>query len=389
MNADTAILQRSDTETHDGRPSHQKRFLALDALRGAAALAVVVFHDSSSFAFPLAPYAYLAVDLFFCLSGYVLAHAYSDRFNTENVLIWFMKERLIRLMPMIWLGVSLCALSYMIYGGSKTTAIVGFFFGILNLPMLKPPTTFHQFYVFPINPSQYSLFLEIVVNLFWVTFRKYTVILAMAAVISAAAFIIFGGGGGAQPDDFWSGFPRAGISFLIGIFLYRFEAPAFSKIPSKVVASAFWLLFIVAVFVLYVLRDKLYNDAIICGWTFGLSPLLVAIGGRVVLPPAIEKAAAIAGKLSYPIYALHLGTILLVEKCLSVLSGLGMPGLGDIGTLCVVIPITIAGSWLAYVYIDVPVRAWLSRRLKPPAAPDSVDTSSAARVETQSASPPS
>ena len=52
------------------------RFDTLDLLRGVAATAVVTLHFSNIFGTPeLLPHAYLAVDLFFVLSGFVIAHA--------------------------------------------------------------------------------------------------------------------------------------------------------------------------------------------------------------------------------------------------------------------------------------------------------------------------
>jgi len=47
------------------------RFHALDAVRGMAALAVLVYHLSGQKIFPG---AWVAVDLFFVLSGFVIHH---------------------------------------------------------------------------------------------------------------------------------------------------------------------------------------------------------------------------------------------------------------------------------------------------------------------------
>ena len=57
--------------------SGRVHFPALDGLRGMAALAVLVLHlpPLSGFVF----HAYLAVDLFFIMSGFVIAHAYEER----------------------------------------------------------------------------------------------------------------------------------------------------------------------------------------------------------------------------------------------------------------------------------------------------------------------
>lgn len=55
------------------------RFDTLDAMRGVAALIVVVHHAHSLWGRQLVPAGYLAVDLFFVLSGFVIANAYERK----------------------------------------------------------------------------------------------------------------------------------------------------------------------------------------------------------------------------------------------------------------------------------------------------------------------
>ena len=52
-----------------------RKFATLDALRGVAAILVVMRHTESFFGFSLYN-SYLAVDFFYILSGFVLAHNY-------------------------------------------------------------------------------------------------------------------------------------------------------------------------------------------------------------------------------------------------------------------------------------------------------------------------
>jgi len=58
----------------------QNHLLALDALRGVAAVSVMLFHISNGWL----PCGYLAVDMFFMLSGFVLA--FSLRTGLFNAL---------------------------------------------------------------------------------------------------------------------------------------------------------------------------------------------------------------------------------------------------------------------------------------------------------------
>ena len=79
-------------------------FHTLDALRGIAAIGVVVFHMSKLFTPIATPGGYLAVDLFFMMSGVVLSHAYEPRFRAGMGTLDFMRARLIRLYPLYLAG---------------------------------------------------------------------------------------------------------------------------------------------------------------------------------------------------------------------------------------------------------------------------------------------
>lgn len=86
------------------------RFTVLDAWRGVAALMVALtrYHtDTALFSSALVQHAYLFVDFFFVLSGFVIAHAYGDKLHDGISALRFMIRRFGRLWP---LHVSLLAL---------------------------------------------------------------------------------------------------------------------------------------------------------------------------------------------------------------------------------------------------------------------------------------
>lgn len=81
------------------------RFEALDAWRGISALLVALFHfcfvmASRLFEFRLVLNAYLFVDFFFVLSGFVVRHAYGERLNDGTQWASFVIRRLGRLWPL-------------------------------------------------------------------------------------------------------------------------------------------------------------------------------------------------------------------------------------------------------------------------------------------------
>jgi uncharacterized membrane protein len=78
---------------------------ALDALRGLAAIIVVYYHVTgvaTGFRGGIFGHGYLAVDLFFALSGFVLFHAYEERFRQGLAVGAFLWLRKIRLMSRAW-----------------------------------------------------------------------------------------------------------------------------------------------------------------------------------------------------------------------------------------------------------------------------------------------
>ena len=76
----------------------KQHFEILDGLRGIAALAIVAFHFMEwvfpDFSKNFIGHGFLAVDFFFCLSGFVIGYAYDDRIRKMGVGEFF-KSRLI------------------------------------------------------------------------------------------------------------------------------------------------------------------------------------------------------------------------------------------------------------------------------------------------------
>jgi peptidoglycan/LPS O-acetylase OafA/YrhL len=81
---------------------------ALDGLRALAALWVVAFHATAftGIAPPVIRHGYLGVDLFFILSGFVLAHVYAPAFARDGLSFYarYLCRRVARLWP-VWLVV--------------------------------------------------------------------------------------------------------------------------------------------------------------------------------------------------------------------------------------------------------------------------------------------
>ncbi len=85
-------------------------FESLNALRGIAAFLVLLFHLAPDFpALPFFGSAYLSVDLFFMMSGFVIAYAYDDKLRGGLGFWRFVEIRVIRLYPLYLLGLAIAA----------------------------------------------------------------------------------------------------------------------------------------------------------------------------------------------------------------------------------------------------------------------------------------
>ena len=101
MNQTSAVMNQTS------KPHYE----ILDGLRGVAAVLVMLYHIGEGFATSPVDqsvnHGYLAVDLFFILSGFVIGYAYDDRWDIGLTVKDFLRRRLIRLHPMVIMGVLL------------------------------------------------------------------------------------------------------------------------------------------------------------------------------------------------------------------------------------------------------------------------------------------
>ena len=102
---------------------NQSRFIFIDALRGVAALSVVLFHIHAGsgaavfsatlpqFVQTLLKHGYLGVQIFFVLSGFVIAYSLKNAKIDFAYFSNFVLRRLIRLSPPYWAAIALVVFS--------------------------------------------------------------------------------------------------------------------------------------------------------------------------------------------------------------------------------------------------------------------------------------
>ncbi len=203
-----------------------RRYAALDGLRGVAAFSILLLHlERPSFHMP--PGAYTAVDLFFLMSGFVIAGAYEHRI--PEIGVWgFMRARLIRLYPMLLIGLLIlpayCVTVFARHGVwlAKPSDILGSLgAGLLFLPShLSSSRLWDEALLFPLNGPVWSLMFEMVVSLAyalllrWLSQRALVfIVVASGSVLVAAQLRLGGIDLGWGWPTVWGGLPRATFSF--------------------------------------------------------------------------------------------------------------------------------------------------------------------------------
>lgn len=286
---------------------------ALDLIRGIAAFFVLIYHVQHWLLGPgYAVNAGLAVDLFFCLSGFVLASAYKDRFAAGMSLSGFVLSRLIRLMPLVLVATVLSGAYIWARAFQGRDSISGLevlaamTLNLLSVPYFGAPPAIGGPQLFPLNGPQYTIWLELFANtLWWLTSRIRWRGLNVAIVVVSLICLARLGIAGDTPDTFWSGLPRVLYSFYTGVILFAAFDRAGEGEPSALGKAVFWVCFVLMVGVFALPLPYLLPYPLELAWIALFSPALVLTAARIRIEGRLFRVSVWLGAVSYPIYILH------------------------------------------------------------------------------------
>lgn len=280
------------------------RLPLLDALRGVAALCVMLHHEAPLYGAPgLFPRAYLAVDFFFMLSGFVLTLAFEPRLREVLGAGAFLLRRVARLWPVLAVGVLIGALWRWSQG---MTGQLGWLTlsALLLLPFPRGKGA-----LFALNGPQWSLAYEVLAN------AVHALLLRRLADRALLAFALLCGGAlawcaadwgsvglGDTGRNWWGGFARVGFGYGLGVWLGRQFAMTRAPV-APVPAWAGALLLPVALFSLPWWPMGVVSGDLLA--VFLLFPLALWSAAHVRLEQAGLMLAQGLGRLSYPLYAIH------------------------------------------------------------------------------------
>ncbi len=349
-------------------------YLLLDGLRGAAALMVLWYHVFEGFAFAGGTaietfnHGHLGVDFFFMLSGFVISYAYDDRWKkcrdvtpvaSQNVTpvasnvnsqanslsIWtFFKRRLIRLHPMVVMGVVIGLITYLLQGGVQWDGtqvsfhwiMVAFFLGMCLIPVYPgaPYDVRGNGEMYPLNGPSWSLFFEYIGNILYALFirrlsNKMLALLCGATGLLWVAFVVFdvsgydmiGIGWTLDTVNFFGGLLRMLFPFTLGMLMARRfnvkrqKTKDESQIVQQPTANSQQSVFWISVVVLFVLFSMPYipktgnvsvNGIYELACIICVFPLIIWFGAAANITNAFTtKICKFLGDISYPLYIVH------------------------------------------------------------------------------------
>jgi peptidoglycan/LPS O-acetylase OafA/YrhL len=371
------------------RDAELRRYRALDGLRGFAAVLVVFLHidwtnhiTNNNFV----ENGYLAVDLFFILSGFVIAANYSNRINSLDDVGRFLLVRLFRLYPLhfVILGI------FVAIECAKLVANISFGIPVGNQPPFTGHNSFeallanllllHGLHLFAWptwNGSSWSISCEVAAYFvfsfaFLYRLRKkklYLIIGLLASSLSYLAIAIE-----YQTLDITAdwGFVRCFAGFFLGTLIFDLSR-TWPNLTGKLSGS----LEIAVGLGLLVLMTLATGSVVV-----GIIPLFVLLifslqsDNGPVARLLMSRHAQFLGRISYSVYMVHelfVILILIVLKRTSFGSLIANPEgritvfinpwIGDVLTVLVILS-TIFAAAITYVYIEEPARLFGRRLVK-------------------------
>ena len=378
-------------------------FVALDSIRGIAALSVVLYHMSWTSFVEAQSYvrnSYLMVDLFFVLSGFVIFYAYGNRIRAASDAVRFMWLRFWRLYPLHFTFLIVFLLieclkafvqwrfgliaNHPAFSSNNFSAFIGNLFLLQSLHIYHHITFNYPSWSISAEFYTYIVFALLVL---WPSGKRALLVRSALTCTLAAGFLIYLGPT-ALGDTNDYGIVRCLTGFFLGVLTFALHE---SLRPLKFIRSNAgpmnWLAFVAfSGFVVFIaFKHRGYSDLAI----YPLSATLVLL--VALSPPAgpirfLSTAPFVwLGTVSYSIYMVHasvewgvaqvLRFAMHAKEAISPFHATPVLVPGTVTGLCAVaafLAIVLMLSHFTYAWIEKPLRDWsktvrLSRQSRPAA----------------------
>jgi peptidoglycan/LPS O-acetylase OafA/YrhL len=337
-----------------GNLSKVSRFESLDGMRGVCAVFVAIYHfDTVLNTGHLLNHGWLSVDVFFVLSGFVIARAHEERLRARRGFIEFLRARAARLLPVQIVGTIVAGLSIFALYRSGHLAMahltagalfVGTIWTALLIPnSLSPVGEIFAYWnrPFPVNPPLWSLQAEWIVNIVYARLLYATRTSTLLAIFCGLALYLFDhslhapdGWDATVHYEFFPSTGRALLGFMAGAIIFRaYTSDLLDRMPSIRPEFVFSLWFLICA-VPSPRAIPIFESAA----AILFAPLAVAVLVRGERP--LNRIYSWLGKLSYPLYASHFAIV--------TLSGVWLDQNRSRHSALYAIPMLIAGFILAW-----------------------------------------
>ena len=290
------------------------RMPLLDGMRTMAALAVMACHVQIFFPdFRNFTRAYLFVDFFFLLSGFILSQVAEPRFRAGLSAKIFLEARWRRLFPAAAFGT---IVGMGIFASSNSISVVTLY-AILSL--LLVPTPFYRLSPYPLNPVLWSLAMELVANAAHVLIFRYLSVKSLIFICVTAGgaliYLIFSLGKNDFPEDAFSwplALARVAFAYTLGIIIARGHEARMARFKLRndwIGAAIMPLLAVLALPLLPI--GVAAGDSLV---TLMILPVAFFWATSVRIPEGVATKLTAAGAISYPLYAVHFPILDVVSR---------------------------------------------------------------------------
>lgn len=328
------------------------QFSALHSMRGVAAACVLIGHVTSMYYrdAEFFSHKYLAVFLFFMLSGFVMSDSYEQRLNRGMSLANYMLKRAIRLFPLLAAGAVSGALAYLPTSrGVRLDDLSAVVFGAFAIPF--PGRTSVGWGSFPLNPPEWSLFFELCAYVLHglilaaLSTRMLIVVLTVLTPVLAVITVAY-----APAWPFWCGYVQVLYGFVAGMLIWRMRTRlAVPPIPAWALGT---------IIVLCCSIPVSFGAGIDLAAQIVLFPALILFGAGLGRGPG-SPLGQLAGDLSYPLYILHWPVLVVVKAYL-------VWRVGPAVSAVIAVVLSVIVAYGALRLFDEPVRRKLAYALRAP-----------------------
>lgn len=339
------------------RPSNAS-YDGIQALRFIAALLVVVLHATFYTNERLVPMTVwyeggVGVDIFFVISGFVMAASTTKLVGTRDGWKQFAVRRLIRIMPLYWIATTAKLLTLIVVPASVLHAELDPARTVLSYLLL--PSSNVDGDVQPLLAVGWTLMFEMA---FYALFTVALFIRVSPMAFCAAGLGLLAAGSVFRGDD-W---PAAAVYFN-PIVLYFVVGMAVGRwtIDRSTRSLAAWLAGVMILWTAVAFTDGSGLERAVSGLiqhlVVSLAVLLIVLA-EPLLAGGLPRVLLYLGGASYSLYLFHP----LVAPIVPV--GLGVIGVKNaVLSVCLSVLVSVVAACLVFRFIEQPTTRWLQKRL--------------------------